>query len=54
MRGEARAAFRGYGATARCKACNSNLVHWGAGHGEERTSSIQRMLVTLVVSKLSG
>ena len=26
----------------------------GGGHGEERTSNIQRMLSTLVVSKLSG
>ena len=37
------------------QACRGGLdCRLGAGHGEERTENIQRMFVTLEVSKLSG
>ena len=42
-------------ATAVQAACRAGLdCRLGAGHGEERTSNIKRMFVTLEVSKLSG
>ena len=40
--------------TAMQAACSRGLRRCGAGHGEERTSNIRSMLVTLEVSKLSG
>ena len=41
--------------TAVHAACRAGLdCRLGAGHGEERTENMRNMLVTLVVSKLSG
>ena len=41
--------------TAAQAACRRGLdCRLGAGHGEERTSNMKRMVVTLEVSKLSG